>query len=433
MALSYCWGGKQEVVTTMATLKVNMQGVPMRSLPLSIQDAITVSRKLEIRYLWVDALCIIQDSQADKTIEISKMGNIYKNATLTVAAGNTKKASDGFLKPRKQLISSSVPFLCPDGEMGNILISPVPHYNPRKEPLNTRGWTLQEKLLSPRILFYGEKEVSWQCQSQMSKSAAAFHPALTQGLKRLPSYIFNSLEAKPSPGVDDVYNRCLLWMEIVEDYTNRDLSYPEDKLLAILGVASELGNFWKDTYLAGMWRTALVHQLAWMRHRVPSRRYMAPKQYRAPSWSWASIDGPVGMMMLEDVYAELIDCHVKPLVENIPMGQVKDARLVLLAAIAPRNSLSKTPFWTSCVLDVILDADDNTLDSHRESEAETVTLLLLGRTFGSLIGLILTPAAHGMFRRIGKFSLWKEEGQSTDNAPWDGLLEGLERQTVTIV
>jgi hypothetical protein len=90
VALSYCWGGQQEVLLTVDTLDAKIRGLCLENLPQTIRDAIEVTKKLGFRYLWVDALCILQDDQKDKRLEIEAMGNIYRNATLTVAASDSK-------------------------------------------------------------------------------------------------------------------------------------------------------------------------------------------------------------------------------------------------------------------------------------------------------------------------------------------------------
>ena len=122
---------------------------------------------------------------------------------------------------------------------------------------------MEERMLSPRVLFYGQKEMSWQCQIDISKSAAGFHPGLTEGCKRLPSHVlYPSSLGKLSGDPKVAHDRALLWIEIVEEYTRRELTHEKDKLIAISSIAAQLELAWEDTYIAGMWRTSLIHHLA---------------------------------------------------------------------------------------------------------------------------------------------------------------------------
>ena len=160
-----------------------------------------------------------------------------------------------------------------------------------------------------------------------------FQPALNECCKRLPSYIFESSSfSKLSGDPKHTHDRALLWIEIVEEYTRRELTHGKDKPIAISDLSAQLELAWEDTYIAGIWRTSLIHHLAWSRHKIPSKRHLPPSIYRAPSWSWASIDGPVRLMMLEEVDAEFIEHSVTPKRAEAPLGQVKDGKIVLLAA-----------------------------------------------------------------------------------------------------
>ena len=428
-ALSYCWGGSQNIMSTTATIDAHMKGIPLQQLPQSIQDAVSVARGLRIRLLWVDSLCILQDSTIDKMTEIGKMRTIFRNSTVTIAAGNARSVFDGFLQPRIPPAASQLRICCPDGSMGSISLMPYQYYNAMKEPINFRAWTMEERMLSPRVLFFGQKEMSWQCQTDISKSAAGFHPALTEGCKRLPSYVFDSPSlGKLNVDTQTTRDRALLWIEIVEEYTRRELTHEKDKLIAIGGVAAQLEIAWEDTYIAGMWRTSLIHHLAWSRLKVPSKTYPPPSIYRAPSWSWASIDGPVRLMMLEEVDAELIEHSITPKMAEAPLGQVKAGKMVLLAARTSFHIMSKRSSW---ILDLSLDIDNT--NELEEEEHDNASLMLLGRTFGILVGLLLMPADAGSYKRIGKFSCRKKYETGDAVTPWEDLLRGIKRERLTIV
>ena len=172
VALSYCWGGPQPMTLTKSTVDELRQGVPLSKFPQTLQDAATSTRKLGLRYLWVDALCILQDDPYYKDLEMAQMSRIYQNASVTICAASAESCHDGFLGKRLEegpfspgSRHSRVPFLCSDGSMGSVLLREQKLYYPSVEPLNRRAWALQERALSPRNLTYGSWQLYWRCRS----------------------------------------------------------------------------------------------------------------------------------------------------------------------------------------------------------------------------------------------------------------------------
>ena len=110
-ALSYCWGGPQPVVLTQSSLESMTQRIFMSRLSETIQDAIISTRKLGLRYIWIDALCFIQDFASDKELEISKINHVYQNAYVTICAANAVQCSEGFLRERSLPHKSSKTFI----------------------------------------------------------------------------------------------------------------------------------------------------------------------------------------------------------------------------------------------------------------------------------------------------------------------------------
>ena len=169
-ALSYCWGGDQEQKTTTQNLqKREIDGVKLAELPKVLRDAVTVTMQLGLSYLWIDSLCIVQDDKLDKEAEVAKMADIYSGAYVTISAASSSSAHEGFLRDRNPSKNRRhvVPIktLCPDGKAGWVYIYRPEVYQPKEEPLNTRGWTLQEHLLSPRLLIYGSWQLRWVCKT----------------------------------------------------------------------------------------------------------------------------------------------------------------------------------------------------------------------------------------------------------------------------
>jgi len=249
-ALSYCWGGPQSIQTTRSTIDAFSKGLDLRICSQTIQDAVVVTRGLGIQYLWIDALCIIQGQASDKMHEIASMGKIYKNATVTISAANSQRAQDGFLKYQKRGVSVQTALLCTtsdpevspensdlsrNGPYGKVWLELERVQDHSTEPLSRRGWAFQEQVLSLRLLQYGSEGVTWHCLD-VDKTVPVIHS--------LVRYKPRSKASRPAILRRTGHNRrgigYQLWSEMIEDYSNRHLTVPEDRLLAIAGIASEL-------------------------------------------------------------------------------------------------------------------------------------------------------------------------------------------------
>ncbi|KAL7807579.1 HET domain-containing protein [Trichoderma gracile] len=261
LALSYCWG-PQAVPEPLRLRRDNVEalveGIELQDLQQSIQDAIFATRKLGYQYLWIDALCIIQDCSIDKGAEIGRMASIYKNASITIAAATSSDAAHGFLtgKPEARV---------------------------------SLGWTLQEFMLSSRMLIFSDYELLWQCKEVDLLSVSPKGLDYLQPLETLPWTVFDS-DAEPYYGTLDS-EKLYLWKTIVQQYTDRELSYTGDKLNAIKGITSELETLWRDTNVYGLWKKWFIELLAWYKPLMErdEQRHLE----RAPSWSWASLDGAI--------------------------------------------------------------------------------------------------------------------------------------------
>lgn len=214
--LSYCWGKDQAITLTTATVSAWMESIPYVQLPRTLQDAITICRNLKVPFLWVDALCIIQDDDRDRSQQIAQMPQIYRNGYITIAAASASDASKGFLhkrySPNLETLAFTLPYVCPNSERGDITIFSLDR-DSDSNPLDTRAWTLQDHLLSPRMLEFSENQVRWLCRGSLDK------PGWTNGwvmmIERdfsmkniLPREVFNRVFniARPVSQVDDETN-----------------------------------------------------------------------------------------------------------------------------------------------------------------------------------------------------------------------------------
>ena len=343
-ALSYCWGSSgQTLQTTTSNVAEMMRGLDVSTLPKTIQDAITTTRKLGIQYLWIDAFSILQDDDLDKASQIENMGSIYKNATVTIAASTASAVSEGFLANRKEVNIGycQLPFLLPNGQSGEIMITLKENGYRPDHPLNRRAWTLQEFMLSSRLLMFGEREVTWHCQSQRYKGTPFTHFSYDYSRELVPLMyaplgMYDSLER---------YSRIQKadhWRNILQNYCRRDLKLPTDRLPALAGVARELATLWKDTYIAGMWRDCIVFNLCWTFVRSGDQ----PVLDDAPSWSWLSAPLPCSIMSfdVEKPLLEVIDCHAEPKWSEAPFGEVKGGKLIVRGKLIYK-AMVENDFW----------------------------------------------------------------------------------------
>ncbi|KAI0723754.1 heterokaryon incompatibility protein-domain-containing protein [Cerioporus squamosus] len=337
VALSYVWGEDQPHRTSATNLASYTCGLDTQYIPSTIRDAITVTHKLGLRYLWVDAFCIIQDSEEDKAVEISRIKSVFRNAYITIIAASARKVSDGFLHDRSVLDPAPVPlpFRCPDGTVGTMLLQG--EEEAPFEPINTRAWCLEERVLSPRALLYCTHTLQYECQTlhtNVNGTQSFVDPV--DGIPRLPDWVFMPASGpdRPADAIRDIDDA---WAEMVRLYTTRALTSPRDRLLALSGVAEQFHHFWQeDTYLCGMWDHQLPGGLLWFVN--PSERCaLRPQRYRAPSWSWAAVDGailPATDGGVNDVaLCSVRHCNVTLAWPDRPYGEVTGGELVLDAMV----------------------------------------------------------------------------------------------------
>jgi hypothetical protein len=298
-ALSYCWGGKQEVCTTKDTLPRHFMRINFADLPKSLQDAVIVTENLDLKLLWIDALCIVQDDATDKAIEIITMPAVCSQAAVTILASRAGSVRDGFLHMRNPYDKSifEVPYMGNKDRMASIVL--VPEFARLwnlKEPLAFRAWALQEKLLSPRILEYGSIQTRWICEgNRLDRRRDIDGTMFDQNLRDSFQHRDGTLGLSWNGGVltdhrEFSYDR---WYEILEGYTQLQITFHSDRLLAIAGIAERCGYALQDEYLVGLWRSRLPIELLW--HIWPHTSLPRPLEFQAPSWSWAAVNGTVSM------------------------------------------------------------------------------------------------------------------------------------------
>ncbi|GKU20777.1 unnamed protein product [Fusarium langsethiae] len=349
-ALSYCWGSDPSIKTLTGNLEDMKSGIALEKLPAAYVDAIALTRQLDVRYIWIDALCIIQDSHRDWERECSKMADTYANAYITIGAASSPSVTNHFLKPqlhppphmshRKQDVFTAM-LSDTGGEMQvsvkvRLMQATGAHWlwqdtrndeQPLMEPLTQRGWTLQEKVLSTRFLSIYSMEMVWTCKEQIFCEC---------GSRLNYQREFGRTPLSRISQHDEAFN---FWHKIVENYSKRKLTQSEDRLPAISAIAAIVQKKIGSEYVAGLWADNIDLDLLW-RRAEPTRAHIASSYYIAPSFSWASITGEIDYLCFRngkwpyEKATKIIEVTSES-GPDAPLGRVTKGRLVLQGPIAP--------------------------------------------------------------------------------------------------
>ena len=348
VCLSYAWGGPQPITLSLSSLQEYQDGIRVDELPLTLRDAIYVTRQLGIRYLWIDALCIIQNCDEDKIKELVMMQEYYSNAVLVIQPSGLSSVHEAFLgdartKPKDptQIVKElgkecartlEVPFFSLRGYQDKVTLELDPNvYEPDDEPLAYRGWAFQERLLCHRILIFpGSGGLVWQCEELETSDGKDYSDTINYGTGRtrlpLPPLALSRTGATQM----GTYEITESWKEIVNEFAYRELTVPEDKLVALAALAERYSKRYGSllgAYCAGHWRMILSDTL-WWTVRVANRA--APRAKRAPTWSWAAVDhADYRGNPPDDCMIEILQCIIEPKSPELPFGAVKDGRLLL--------------------------------------------------------------------------------------------------------
>lgn len=303
--LSYCWGDPESQtgqVTTRSNLSRQLQGISYQNLPCTIVDTIRLCYKLGFRFLWIDRLCIIQDDERDWSAEASRMCGIYSNSTLTISVPICIQASQSFLAERSKGFQDrelfwTIPYKDQESDLrGSLWIrnegggqlngsywfleedwgSQSFPENPSRQHWSNRGWTFQEWMLSPRVLHIDNMTL-WDCFGGHANE-----------LNR------RQIDKVKLPRDPQHFGTKVSWIRIVEEYSNRTVTYQKDRMHALAGLAARYGQVTGYTYLAGLWVEEMPFSLLWQsRFGCAVSDATQRANPTIPSWSWACSDGCV--------------------------------------------------------------------------------------------------------------------------------------------
>lgn len=294
--LSYCWGSARSLKTLRTNLEAHCHGISINIMPATLQDSIHLARALGFRYLWIDALCIIQDDPTDWAEQSATMTDIYQGCTVNIAALDALESDQGLfpkLSNHSCVVASSAD--SDDAKCVLALIIPPPYSGfIGDRQLGIRGWVFQETLVSAATLRCMSEGMQWECCSACYRTdgsstsrGGALYPVKSQGDKEGWADIVVKGRSESPSEPKPTYT----WNQYVSEFSRRRLSEPKDKLPAVAGIAARFSYMFNLTYAAGLWREHFLSGLTW--GCSSSSQMPAKRLDRAPSWSWASMDGPV--------------------------------------------------------------------------------------------------------------------------------------------
>jgi len=315
LALSHMWGEDHStrLLLTTSTLQEFQEAVPMHRLSSIFNEAIRITRGLGFSYLWLDSLCIIQDSTIDWTNEANMMSAVYNNAVCTIAFLFPPDVGFCQVRDDPRALTPCIVRGTPWG--GGIYIVPkeekISRFISSNWPLSSRAWVLQEQLLSPRTIFYGHRTIMWECGLKFYDELAFSDPGVDGGrggrVALKPNIHMSrcqpnqttqsiSLDARLEREVEslEIFPQ---WARLIRDYRRRNLSHASDRLMAIVGIARAFQSEHGFTYLAGMWKEHLPRSLLWYIETAKVRKMAEPFLIReppskpVPTWSW--LVGPI--------------------------------------------------------------------------------------------------------------------------------------------
>ncbi|KAM0288703.1 hypothetical protein ACHAO9_006761 [Fusarium lateritium] len=316
-ALSYCWGDSgTNITTTRGNFSSHMKGIPLESLPVFTKEALIAARSLGYRYIWIDALCIIQDDPNDWDQEASKMKDVYANADLTLSSLVAKGCSEHLFYSRGSMTTRPVPFDIwtpkdkrPEWKQDVVYQHAVyPSFlinndgDPQgfagvdnlasKAPITSRGWVLQEQMLSTRILYFGSNYLLWEClcrtatdidPCQVIKPRISGGLGLDTGKKYAVQGLAHPLSTEDPDDME--YQPFGIWQSLLTSYTKRRLTKSSDRVPAFFAISKALESTIGSEFIGGIWKgEKLMQSLCW------NVRDADNSQPQAPSWSWASVN-----------------------------------------------------------------------------------------------------------------------------------------------
>lgn len=446
-ALSYCWGtseeAKHQLTTTCLNITQRERGIQYDELSPVLRDAVEIARILGIPFLWIDSLCILQDDISDWESQCPQMDNIYGHAEVTLVAASSNSCRESFLRPEAPRALLPFNSMRRPGfgdllqvEFSGCSESPRDFDSMSDSRLATRGWAVQERILSTRMIVFGRSDVHFTCS--LSSSSTSSHPS---GL---------SISEVREAETKTLYVYWAQLLDEIKHITPDTFTEPTDILPALSGLAAYFGGRLKDSYCAGHWHKDLHTSLMWLRVHSSQdtktchvSRICSLRPYIVPSWSRL---GKGNTRTIFDHWHDLFipePDHAPPLLpktlkldtrisragEN-PFGVITDAQLEILGytmclqaamttihiIVEPDETLFLPSCWSvsflpqdKCSFSCRVWIDYDLKKGDACDDANGWKWVVLGTTLGEPSGLLLHQVNGKKWCRVGIFDASKHE------------------------
>lgn len=369
-ALSHCWGKERLPIliktspSTDGNIEERKEWSNANTMPQTLQDGMRIALHLGLRYIWIDCLCIIQNCGDDWAEEAKKMADYYQGAYVTIAAASSEAGAVPFLRSRPlESQPKKIRFYGPEKRsvlakalapkdsttikakrssakvMGNTSDQTVSWA--RTEPANlripgqlaTKAWTLQEHILSTRIIHFTDEGVRWQCRTcNLSENQRVCLPGYLQA--------WNQFYQNPETKRDRLQ---IFWRQILVDYTSRNLTHRKDILIALAGISERMHQRHGQKFLAGLWADRLVEDMCWIVANKQGKDFAATHHddITLPTWSWISVRSPITYPIMDEAgvftprtFPISYGCVLHP--ENLdsnPFGRVSRGTILLAGPV----------------------------------------------------------------------------------------------------
>jgi hypothetical protein len=450
--LSHCWGKEPFKVLNKSTLAQFRNGIPIATFLASFRDAMRVVLSLGLKYIWIDCCTIFQGdddfSRLDFEQEAKLMHLVYANGAINIGAASAGNPYHGCFPSRVPLKTrwSTFPSNPSTGGPTHLVFDSQSPANAlsdlNQSPLFSRGWVMQERTLSNRMVHFTDSQILWTCNTcgRFEAAPIASHPKATEKYREtqcLPGSV------KLHTAWDDKRAHLLfLWNVIMQQYSALGLTYPErDKLYAIAGVGIQVAKLLGYTYINGIMMEMLPSSLLWsaLEDDETGARPQRTQNRSLPSWSWASMDGPVNFdgcnfpennINYHKKWKRKPTAEMSVLLSKIMHGQVGAAEtlMMIVGRLVPitghiehgsndedqrceirlKESSGHDPALKVFIPDDLIEWDEATGDE------DTVLYALLlcddGAETTNMIFIVIAKNPDGMFRRLGiasvRLRLW---------------------------
>ena len=398
-------------------------GIRTQTLPRTFRDAVRATKRgLAVRYLWIDSLCIFQDpdDRSDWLKEALTMHKVYQNAFCNLSATGAADSSQGLFFDRR-----------PEQSQPAEVTLTLSHFDPsasaqvylmfeegasfrqlESTPLQGRGWVFQERLLARRNLHFCCDQLMWECKELYASET--YPQGMPEMMASPPPTLLNGGPSEVGPDDEEFEDYCHeTWLPLVLGYSGCQFTVPNDKFIALSGVAKRMREVFQDEYVVGMWRRSLPYQLLW---NVTEKQIACPQDiYRSPSFSWLSTEGTVSfsrwrvqdsiLFSIEDISLEYETTDTTGPVKNGHIrlhGFVRAMRLY--CETDEQNSIQVTLGGVKMNLDsVLLDSVtyESSLKSSMSLSLDVYCLIARRNIINRYDCLILDHVSSGRFKRIG--------------------------------